>query len=106
MGVSIMTHALIENQGATKQARIFSKVIQEFERANCAEPPLHSAYEGLSMIEQEVHELRQLIHAKDRTPEARERMAEEAVQSAVLCLRFIHDVCFHYYPPPGNGNER
>ena len=100
-----MTHALIENLVATKQARIFSKVIQEFERANCVGPQLNSVHEGLAVIEQRVHDLRQLIYATDRTPEVRARMAQEAVQAAAMCIQFIHDVCFHYYPPPEERNE-
>ena len=83
---------------ATKQTRIFRKVMEEFERENCAEPPLNSTHAALSMIEQEVHELRQLVYAEDRTPEARARMAEEAVQVAARSIRFVHDICFQYYP--------
>ena len=87
------------NLVATKQTQIFTKVLQEFERTNCTEPPLNSTHAGLSMIEQELDQLRQLVYAEDRTPEARERMAEAAVRASARCIRFVHDVCFHYYPP-------
>lgn len=52
--------------------------------------PMHSPHEGLAVIEEELHELRQHVYADTGCSiEAR----DEALQVAAMALRYIADLC-------------
>lgn len=63
-------------------------VLAELDEAFTEFPSMHSAHEGLAILEEEFLELRQEVFWGTR-----ERQREEAIQVAAMAIRFIVDVC-------------
>ena len=65
-----------------------AQVLTELFHAREKFPVMHSAHEGLAILEEEFLELRQEVFWGTR-----ERQREEAIQVAAMAIRFIVDVC-------------
>jgi NTP pyrophosphatase (non-canonical NTP hydrolase) len=79
---------------------ILHDVQEEVFRALFLHPrPTASAHEGLSVLEEEVAELRQIVYSKQRDRDLDE-MRKEAVQVAAMAVKFVLHVC-----DEGRGRE-
>lgn len=75
--------------GSPKQV-VTTLAYDELCRASTKFAPFHSAHEGFAVLKEEVDELWDEIKTKNRS---KERMREEALQTAAMALRFVHDIC-------------
>jgi NTP pyrophosphatase (non-canonical NTP hydrolase) len=66
-------------------------IVAEFNRASSIYPAFNSAHEGYAVLLEEVEELWDEVK---KSPKKRDlsKIREEAVQVAVMALRFLHDV--------------
>lgn len=77
-----------------KWRHIMRDVMQELAQARQEHPPMHSAHEGLSIMEEEVDETRREVYRNPRKwPDYKQRIRAEAVQVAAMAIRLIGDVC-------------
>jgi hypothetical protein len=73
---------------------ITGQVLDELKHAQLMYPPFNSRHEGYAIILEELDELWDLIKLNhSKSPECREQMKKEAIQTAAMCLRFIVDCC-------------
>lgn len=55
-------------------------------------PPMHSAHEGLAVLEEEVHELRTHVYMNQKKRDLA-AMRKEAIQVAAMAICFANEVC-------------
>jgi hypothetical protein len=79
---------------------IFEEVFKELERARTRFAPMHSAHEGIAVVEEEFLELREQVFgikwdkvADEYDEFTTDKMRVEAVQLAAMAVRFLVDVC-------------
>ena len=78
---------------AAKFERLLMEIGHEFLGAQASNLPMHSLHEGLSVIEEEVHELRLEVYKNPRKHPERNALArKEAIQVAAMALRLLNDV--------------
>lgn len=93
---------LLEQDGEDeKMFGILDEVRIELERAQSRFGPMHSAHEGIAVVEEEFLELREAIYRmkwdaseKNCGPYARDlaHIRVEAIQLAAMAVRFVYDV--------------
>ena len=67
-------------------------VYAEYLRASARYPAFNSPHEGIAVIDEEFHELRNEVFA-NHSLRNKERMRMEAVQLGAMALRFLVDLC-------------
>lgn len=76
-----------------KLATILSDIEAEFQQAQLSNAPMTSLHHGLSILEEEVFELRMEVYKNPRKhPDRNELARKEAIQVAAMALRLLHDV--------------
>jgi hypothetical protein len=74
-------------------------VVEELQRALVNFPTFHSPHEGLAVLEEEVAELRRVVHENKKgtrgfeNDTVRRRFTGEAVHCAAMALRCLVDLC-------------
>lgn len=83
-------------KGTTKIETAVEIVILELLRASSMYDDFPTMHHGLSVLEEEVHELRMEVYKspKNREPE---KILEEAVQVGAMAVRFIVDIFLRDY---------
>jgi hypothetical protein len=69
--------------------QICDEIAVEATRAQTKHKPMNSAHEAYAVILEELDELWDEI--KKKVPD-KPKLREEAIQTAAMCVRFIHDV--------------
>lgn len=75
-----------------RRATVAAEAANELQRAQSLHAPMHSAHEGLAIIEEEFEELKREVWKKESKRDVR-KMREEAIQLAAMGMRFAIDVC-------------
>lgn len=77
--------------------RLEDMIAEELCRASTDYPAFHSCHEGLAVLEEEVTELRALVHEnKGCAPQdasIRKAMLLECIQIAAMAMRYAGDLC-------------
>lgn len=71
-------------------------ILTECERARSLYPAFRSPHEGLSILQEEVEELKGLVYLNPHgvdPQELRENLKIEAVHVGAMALRFLTDLC-------------
>ena len=71
---------------------IWMEIQSEYAKATENWPPFNSAHEGLSVLMEEVHELREHVYTNQKKRDL-EAMRKEAIQVAAMAVRFATEVC-------------
>ena len=80
------------NVNPDKLYDIEHRVIDEVHRARGKFAPMHSAHEGLAVIEEEMAELRQHVYMKQKLRDLN-AMQKEAIEVAAMAICFAMEVC-------------
>lgn len=71
--------------------KVLNDIADELKRARDGHSPLHSAHEGIAVIEEEYIELREEVYKKRENRDL-DKMRKEAIQIAAMAVRFIVDL--------------
>jgi len=76
-----------------KWGKLLNDVVNEYESATSKFGSFNNAHEGYAVLLEEVDELWDNIKLNQKNPERIRKIRQEAVQVAVMALRFLYDVC-------------
>lgn len=87
-----LNHRSEELRPLEAKRKICFEVFAELNSADSIFAPFHSAHEGLSIIEEELEELRTHVYTNQKRRDL-DGMRHEAIQLAAMAVKFVHSVC-------------